>query len=135
MGIRIWRFVFIGLLAVSVACPAAQEPDEKARQKFVTAAMLACFALENVKDTPVHCALEQAKDGPILMVSFEDGSKVQRYAPLVVSLVGVQLCDLTRADRAGASLALVDSQLNRATVYSCEQRSFTGWIQLSQAGN
>ena len=131
MGIRILRFMFIGLLAVSAACPAAQERDEKARQKFVTAATLACFALESMKDTPVRCMLQQGEDGPTLMVSFEDGSKAQRYAPLVVSLVGVQFCELTRADRAAASLALVDSQLNRATVYSCEQRSFTGWIQLS----
>jgi hypothetical protein len=123
--------MFIGLLAASAACPAAQERDEKARQKFVTAATLACLALESMKDTPVRCVLQQAEDGPILMVSFEDGSKAQRYAPLVVSLVGVQLCELTRADRAAASLALVDSQLNRATVYSCEERSFTGWIQLS----
>ncbi len=131
MGIGIGRFMFVGLLAASAACPAAQERDEKARQNFVTAAMLACFALESVKDTPVRCMLQQGEDGPILMVSFEDGSKAQRYAPLVVSLVGAQLCELARADRAGASLALVDSQLNRATLYSCEQRSFTGWMQLS----
>jgi hypothetical protein len=128
--------MFIGLLAAAVACPAgAQVPDEKARRNFVNTAMFACFTLENVKDTPMRCTLEQSDKGPMLIVRFEDGSKLPQYAPLVISMLGTQLCDTTGASQAGASLALVDAKLNRATVYSCEQRGFTGWIQLSRAGN
>ena len=135
MGIRTWRFMFIGLLAVSVAFPAsAQVSDEKARRKFVNTTTLVCITLENVRDTPMRCALEQSENRPTLLVSFEDGSKAQRYAPLVVSMLGPQLCDVTGGGRAQGMLALVDSKLKRATVYSCEERAFGGWIQLSDAG-
>jgi hypothetical protein len=136
METRTWRLIFICLLAAAVACPAAaQAPDEKARRKFVNTAMMTCFTLENVKDTPMRCTLEQSENGPMLMVSFPDGSKLQQYAPMLIGMLGAQLCDASGATQAAGSLALVDAKLNRATVYSCEQRGFTGWIQLSRAGN
>jgi hypothetical protein len=45
-------------------------------------------------------------------------------------MVGPQLCAAVKDDKRGASLGLLDSKANRASVYSCETKAFSRWVEL-----
>ena len=127
------------LLAVAVAASAGSAGAAdvgKARRDFISAATFACLMLEGARNSPARCWLAYRAGRPVLTLAFEDRSKIGRVAPLVLSMVGDQLCAAVQADRNGAAFALADSKSNLVSWYSCEERAFLGWttpeVQVSQ---
>jgi hypothetical protein len=139
MQSRIWSMKWLSVLlasalALASAVAGAQDAtNSKARQNFVRAATLACLTVELAKDSPAKCRLEFINSKPVLLLSFEDSANASTYGTLALSLVGPQLCAAVKAEKNGASLALVDSKSKRASVYSCEQQAFTAWLQINTA--
>jgi hypothetical protein len=120
-------------LTMTSAIAAAQYAQPgKAQQNFVRAAAMTCIAVQMNKASPVRCWLEYVDNKPTLLLSFEGVDKARRYAPMVLSLVGPQLCTAALAERNSASLALIDRHSNRASQYSCHQRMFTDWVRLKR---
>lgn len=118
-------------LAVTSSVAVAQYPQTaKAQQNFVRAATMTCIAVQMKKANPVKCWLEYTDNKPRLILSFEGLDKARQYAPMVLSLIGPQLCAAALAERNGASLALIDRHSNRTSRYSCDQRGFTDWVQV-----
>ena len=121
-----------GLLAAALAITSTltfaqhREPG-KAQQNFVRAATMTCLAVQMKKASAVRCWLEYVDNRPALLLSFAGLDKARHYAPMVLSLIGPQLCAAVLADRNSASLALIDRQSNRSSRYSCDQRRFTQW--------
>ena len=138
MRTRIWSIrVSTGLLAAVLAMTSAVSGAQdaelgKARQNFVKAATMTCIAVQMKKASPVKCWLEYVDNRPMLLLSFEGLDKARHYAPMVLSLIGPQLCAAVLTQRNSASLALIDRQSNRASQYSCHQRMFTDWVRLGR---
>ena len=137
MQTRGWRMKMrlSALLAATLMTAGASSSDENAtsataRQNFVMAATAACMAMEMQKDSPAKCWFSYVNDKPVLVVRFADGEKAATYGPWLLSLVGPQLCAAVKADQRGASLGLFDSKSNRASVYSCETKAFSRWVEL-----
>jgi len=137
MPTRSWRMkkrlsalLAAALMAAGTASGDGDAASTRARQNFVTAATVACMAMDVQKDSPVKCWLGYVNDKPVLVVRLADGEKAGTYGPSLASLVGPQLCAAVKADARGASLGLIDSKTNRASVYSCETKAFSGWVEL-----
>ena len=111
------------------AMPAQHSKQSDPSQDFVMAATLACVTLSLKQDRSVKCLLNYENNKPVLQVSFAGSEKAKTYGPLVLSLVGPQLCAAVKADKNGAALALIETRSNQMSRYSCDERVFSGWVQ------
>jgi len=115
-------------LALSLACAPSNAQDAvKARQDFVDAANVACLAVAMARHSNVHCRLAFLAGKPALVLSFEDHSRARQIAPVILGMVGEQLCAAVQAEQNGAAFVLADARNNPVSFYSCEQRTFLGW--------
>ena len=118
-------YAFLCTVAFALTCTAvnAQEAS-RATQNFVDAATVACLAADLAKNSGVRCWLAFLDGMPVLVLSVRDGSRAQQIAPLVLSMVGTQLCAAVNADANGAAFVIADAANNPVSFYSCEQRKF-----------
>jgi hypothetical protein len=115
-------------IALGLACvPAAAQDAVKARKDFVDSANIACLALNLAKHSKVRCWLAFRGGKPALVLSFEDNSKAQQIAPMILGMIGEQLCTAVRAERNGAAFVLADATNKPTSFYSCEQKTFLAW--------
>jgi len=115
-------------VAFALACSAVNAQDaSRATQNFIDAANLACLAADFARNSGVRCWLAFPDGKPALVLSVRDRSRAQQIAPLVLSMVGTQLCTAVNADTNGAAFVIADAANNPVSFYSCEQRTFVAW--------
>jgi len=118
-------YAFLCTVAFALACTAVNAEDaNRATQNFVDAATVACLAAELAKNSGVRCSLTFADGKPVLVLSVRDRSRAQQIAPLVLSMVGTQLCAAVNADANGAAFVIADAANNPVSFYSCERKTF-----------
>jgi len=140
-SIRWLGLVPAAVLAMGCAEMAANgnaPPRTDPTQNFITAANFACLTLSLRQDRSVKCLLNYHDSKPVLQITFEgtDRNKIQEkintYGPLVLSMVGPDLCAATGTGF-GAGLTLIDVKSHQTARYSCEQQRFTSWVQIAGA--
>ena len=117
-------------VAFALVCTSVNAQDASASrraQNFIDAANVACLAADLAKNSGVRCSLAFPDGKPVLVLSVRDRSRAQQIAPLVLSMVGAQLCAAVNADANGAAFVIADAANNPVSFYSCEQRTFLAW--------
>jgi hypothetical protein len=125
----------VAMLAIGCAGMAANgtaQAETDAKQSFITTANLACLTLTLKRDRNVRCLLNYRDRKPVLEITFDGDKnkirdKINTYAPLVLSMVGPDLCAATGSGF-GAGLTLIDATSHQTATYSCDQQR---WVEIA----